>query len=71
MEGFFTAIPLLDRCMMDRATAIEVVSDIVARAAEQQAVDLGVDGQQVALYLGDHGQGPPLEPACRVVSRTI
>jgi adenosine deaminase len=35
VEGFFAAISLLDRCMMDRATVIEVVSDIVARAAEQ------------------------------------
>ena len=34
-DGFGAAIHLLDRCMMDRATVIEVVSDIVARAAEQ------------------------------------
>jgi len=34
-EGFFGAISLLDRCMLDRATVIEVVSDIVTRAAEQ------------------------------------
>jgi adenosine deaminase len=34
-EGFGAAIHLLDRCLMDRATVIEAVSDIVARAAEQ------------------------------------
>ncbi len=34
-DGFGGAIHLLDRCMMDRATVIEVVADIVARAAEQ------------------------------------
>lgn len=34
-DGFAAAIHLLDRCMMDRATVIEVVADIVARAAEQ------------------------------------
>jgi adenosine deaminase len=34
-EGFFGAISLLDRCMIDRETVIEVVSDIVARAAAQ------------------------------------
>jgi adenosine deaminase len=35
MDGFFGAISLLDRCMIDRAAVTEVVSDIVARAAEQ------------------------------------
>jgi adenosine deaminase len=39
-EGFAAAIHLLDRCMMDRATVIEVVSDMVARAAEQDVVIL-------------------------------
>lgn len=34
-DGFGAAIHLLDRCLMDRAAVIEVVSDIVARAAEQ------------------------------------
>ena len=39
-ENFLSAISLLDRCMMDRATVIEVVSDIVARAAAQNVVIL-------------------------------
>ena len=34
-DGFSAAVSLLDRCMVDRATAIEVVADVVARAAEQ------------------------------------
>ena len=34
-DDFFAAIHLLGRCMMDRATVIEVVADIVARASEQ------------------------------------
>jgi adenosine deaminase len=34
-DGFNAAVHLLDRCMMDRATVIEVVADVVARAAEQ------------------------------------
>jgi len=39
-ENFLSAISLLDRCLMDRATVIEVVSDIVVRAAEQNVVIL-------------------------------
>jgi adenosine deaminase len=34
-DGFAAAIHLLDRCMMDRAMVIEVVADIVTRAAGQ------------------------------------
>jgi adenosine deaminase len=40
VDGFFGAISLLDRCMLDRKTVIEVVSDIVARAAAQNVVIL-------------------------------
>jgi adenosine deaminase len=39
-DGFEAAIQLLDRCLMDRATVTEVVSDIVARAAAQNVVIL-------------------------------
>ena len=39
-KGFFAAISLLDRCMMDRVTVIEVVADIVARAAAQNVTIL-------------------------------
>lgn len=34
-QGFFDAIPLLDACLVDRTAVIEVVSDIIARAAGQ------------------------------------
>jgi adenosine deaminase len=34
-NGFGAAVHLLDRCMMDRASVVEVVADIVARAAGQ------------------------------------
>lgn len=33
--GFFSAVSLLDMCLIDRIAVIEVVSDIVTRAAEQ------------------------------------
>ena len=33
-DGFSSAISLLDRCMVDRATVIEVVADVIARAAD-------------------------------------
>jgi hypothetical protein len=47
-EGFKAAIHLLDRCMMDRATVIEGVSDVVARAAEQNIVILEPTFQQLS-----------------------
>lgn len=33
--GFFSAVSLLHRCLIDRTTVIELISDIVTRAAEQ------------------------------------
>jgi len=35
INSFGAAIHLLDRCMMDHASVVEVVTDIIARAAEQ------------------------------------